>query len=127
MLEFAWCPNESYSLGITLPHFGCHPTRVLTRMAVAKSLAARLDGRSTMPEIHREDGYVFFVWSNDHLPPHVHIKKGGAAAKLELRRGRVVWREGFKGKDIRQVERIFRQNSSKIWSWWHERFGPENP
>jgi hypothetical protein len=78
-----------------------------------------------MPEIHRENGFVFFFWSNDHRPPHVHIKKAGATAELALETGKVVWSEGFRGREVRQIESIFKENSGKIWSKWHNRFGPE--
>jgi len=81
-----------------------------------------------MPELHRENGYVFYIWSNDHdHPAHVHVEKGGGEADLELQTGKVTWQEGFSGKEVRHIERIFEENTQKIWSGWREWFGIQNP
>ncbi|MEB3196455.1 MAG: DUF4160 domain-containing protein [Candidatus Sericytochromatia bacterium] len=37
-----------------------------------------------MPEIFREQGFRFFVFPNDHGPPHVHVVKDGFAVVLML-------------------------------------------
>ena len=29
-----------------------------------------------MPTIHRQDGFAFFFYSNDHTPIHVHVRRG---------------------------------------------------
>ena len=33
-----------------------------------------------MPRIFEKDGYVFFFYSNDHRPIHVHVRYGGGEA-----------------------------------------------
>ncbi len=38
-----------------------------------------------MPEVFRKMGYVFFFFSNEHLPIHVHVRKGEGEAKFEFR------------------------------------------
>ena len=41
-----------------------------------------------MPVIVRKNGYTFFFYSNEGEPlepPHIHIRKGGAEAKVWLR------------------------------------------
>lgn len=35
-----------------------------------------------MPEIFRMFGMKFFFYSNDHLPIHVHVRKGNGEAKF---------------------------------------------
>jgi len=33
-----------------------------------------------MPKIFEEDGYSFFFSSNDHIPIHFHVRRGGGEA-----------------------------------------------
>ena len=33
-----------------------------------------------MPTVHRQEGYRFVVYPNDHRPPHVHVFKAGGEA-----------------------------------------------
>lgn len=37
-----------------------------------------------MPTIHTENGFRFFIPTNDHGPAHIHVSKGGRDAKLSL-------------------------------------------
>jgi hypothetical protein len=33
-----------------------------------------------VPRIFQKDGYIFFFYSNDHEPIHVHVRKGNGEA-----------------------------------------------
>jgi hypothetical protein len=33
-----------------------------------------------VPGIFEKDGYIFFFYSNDHEPIHVHVRKGNGEA-----------------------------------------------
>ena len=37
-----------------------------------------------MPKIYEYIGFIFFFYSNEHLPVHVHVSKGGKESKCEL-------------------------------------------
>ncbi|HEV3052900.1 MAG TPA: DUF4160 domain-containing protein [Longimicrobium sp.] len=37
-----------------------------------------------MPTILREDGWAVFICTDDHLPPHVHVKRPGGYVKIHL-------------------------------------------
>lgn len=37
-----------------------------------------------MPKIYEYFGFVFFFYSNEHLPIHCHVKKDQQAVKAEL-------------------------------------------
>ncbi|WP_083870197.1 DUF4160 domain-containing protein [Gloeocapsa sp. PCC 73106] len=37
-----------------------------------------------MATIHREDGFIVRIWSNDHLPCHVHIFKAEGTCVINL-------------------------------------------
>jgi hypothetical protein len=80
-----------------------------------------------MAELHRENGFMFYIWSDDHPhPAHVHVDKGDGASDLDITAGKVVWQKGFKKQEIRHIERIFKENSEKILAGWREHFGAEN-
>jgi Domain of unknown function (DUF4160) len=76
-----------------------------------------------VPTLHEEDGYRFYVWSNEHMPPHVHVEKDSAWAKLNVETGRITESKGVKGRKRRKIERIFKSNSAKIKAWWQATFG----
>ena len=37
-----------------------------------------------MPKIYEYIGFIFFFYTNEHLPIHVHIRKGENESKCEL-------------------------------------------
>ena len=37
-----------------------------------------------MAEVHRERGFTFHVYSNDHQPAHIHVKKDGGEIKIDI-------------------------------------------
>jgi len=37
-----------------------------------------------MPTVHREAGFQFRIFPNDHRPPHVHAVKGHGSARILL-------------------------------------------
>jgi hypothetical protein len=36
------------------------------------------------PTILRQGGYQVTIFANDHLPPHVHVRRAGNAARIRL-------------------------------------------
>jgi hypothetical protein len=37
-----------------------------------------------MPTVFRQDGFQIRIYSNEHLPPHVHVLKAGGELKFIL-------------------------------------------
>ncbi len=37
-----------------------------------------------MPTIIRQDGFRVVIYSNDHIPSHVHVCKGGGEVRIDL-------------------------------------------
>jgi hypothetical protein len=37
-----------------------------------------------MPTVLRKDGFAVRIYFNDHLPPHVHVFKGGGQVRISL-------------------------------------------
>jgi hypothetical protein len=72
-----------------------------------------------MATAHREDGFEFRIWPNDHTPPHVHAWKAGGMAKIELVDGfDVVKVREMKATDVVRAVRIVMANQDKLMRAW---------
>jgi uncharacterized protein DUF4160 len=69
------------------------------------------------------DGYRFYVFSREHLyePAHVHVRKGGAVAKLWL--DPIAWQymEGFTRTEQHRIVELVRQTHDLLWRAYRER------
>lgn len=74
-----------------------------------------------MPVILRQNGFSFFIYSNEHPPPHTHVRKGGGEAVFELS-PEIQLREsmGMKVSDLRQAEELVKMHESRILESWNE-------
>ena len=76
-----------------------------------------------MPRIFEKDGYIFFFYSNDHEPIHVHVRKGNGEAvflvqdEVSLRES-----EGLKLAELAKAELLAEANRELIIRSWHEHF-----
>lgn len=70
-----------------------------------------------MPTVFTKDGFRFFFYSNDHVPIHVHVRKGDGEAVFEVE-GDVVLREsvGMKTKDLAKAEDLAMEHKQLIMS-----------
>ncbi len=63
-----------------------------------------------MPTVHRQDGFAFRIYPNDHGPPHVHAVKAGLMARLAIggagEAPRVLSLHGMSDRDAAQAVRI---------------------
>ena len=74
-----------------------------------------------MPTILREDGFDVFFYANEHLPRHVHVKKGDDIARIELET-MTITRSTFKAGDIRRMIQIVRAHRDRLMEAWDEYF-----
>ena len=76
-----------------------------------------------MPKIFEKDGYLFFFYSNDHEPIHVHVRKGNGEAVF-LVQDEIVLREseGLKVAELAKAECFAEENRELIIRSWHEHF-----
>jgi len=76
-----------------------------------------------MVTVHREDGFRFAIYRNDHEPAHVHaIKDGETIVNLVGSDGRPELREsmGATKADIRKVLRIVAERRAYLLAKWKE-------
>jgi hypothetical protein len=76
-----------------------------------------------MPTIFIVFGFIFKFFSDDHEPIHVHIIKGGCAAKYNVEPDvKMVYNHGFKKHELSVIEGIIEENVQVIINRWHECF-----
>jgi hypothetical protein len=72
-----------------------------------------------MATVHRENGFEFRIWPNDHTPPHVHAWKAGGMAKIELVNGfGVVKVREMKPIDVIRAVQIVIANKAQLIQAW---------
>ena len=75
------------------------------------------------PTVLRADGYRFLVFSREspYEPPHVHVRKGGAVAKLWLEP--IVWEymEGFTPSEQRRIVELVERSRDLLLRAYRER------
>lgn len=80
-----------------------------------------------MPTIARIGPYRFFFYSSDRAePPHVHVERDDSAAKFWLEPVRLERSGGFRGPELRKLERVVVENAVEFRSDWHGFFGDES-
>ena len=77
-----------------------------------------------MPTVFEKNGYKFFFYSNEHLPIHVHVRRGGGEAIFDLE-GIIELRESqnLKINDLRKAQKLAQENLNLILEKWHEHIG----
>jgi len=82
-----------------------------------------------MGEICRKDGYICVAYSNDHDPPHVHIRKGSWEIKIDLAEdpSEIVISEIVdgtpSGKEKRRALKLVVENLDSCWEEWERIHG----
>jgi len=75
-----------------------------------------------VPTIHRENGFRFYFYSNDHPPPHVHVEVGDSVAKLLLDPPQVDDAGRVSQRDLAQALAIVRRERDKFKQAWDDYF-----
>jgi hypothetical protein len=60
----------------------------------------------------------FYIYANDHRPPHVHAIHSGAKAAIAIEGGEVLGNDGFTEKDLRAIKKWVRQNQDDLLETW---------
>jgi len=77
-----------------------------------------------MPTVLRVRGFRFYFYSHEpNEPPHVHVDKGSASAKLWLERPSVAANLGFSPRELGDLLHLVRDNRNKLLEEWHGYFG----
>ena len=74
-----------------------------------------------MPKIFEQDGYRFFIYSNEHRPIHAHVRYGGGEAVFDIEAA-VELREshGLKVHELAKAQKLAEEHRELIIEKWHE-------
>mgnify|MGYP003291290430 CR=1 FL=1 len=81
-----------------------------------------------MPEIFRKYGFLFFFYSREHEPIHVHVEGEEGLVIYDLIEDQFVQREKkgkIKASSIKRIEQALVDNKQKIIDTWKEHFGTD--
>ena len=82
--------------------------------------------KEIMPEIFRKHGFLFFFYSKEHEPIHVHVEGEEGLVIYDLIDDHFIQRE-MKGKlkssSIRKIENALEQNKELVIKIWNKHFG----
>jgi hypothetical protein len=80
-----------------------------------------------MATVLRKNGFIVRIWSNDHLPRHVHIFKGGGTCTINLEgeNGLPELREFYKmnRKEIAKALQLVMEHQEELIGKWDEIWG----
>jgi len=77
-----------------------------------------------MPTLIREDGYEVRIYTFDHPPPHVHVAKAGAVAKIDLKTAMVVEVVGaISDREIKRAEALVAKHAQFPNEEWRQVHG----
>ncbi|CAA9312908.1 MAG: hypothetical protein AVDCRST_MAG89-1236 [uncultured Gemmatimonadetes bacterium] len=76
-----------------------------------------------MGTVHRESGFTFRIWPNDHRPPHVHVRKGGEVALINLSPVSVRDRRTMKLRNLGSAVELVHRNAESLLSKWEDLHG----
>lgn len=77
-----------------------------------------------MPTVLRVEGFRFFFFANEGTePPHIHVERGDAHAKLWLEPVDLAYSSGYKVQELRRVRELTMLHRDEFLRRWHEYFG----
>lgn len=78
-----------------------------------------------MPTVLRESGYQFIMFTSDHPPAHVHIRREGKLAKVRLQPIEFERTGGFNAGEQSKIIEIIRKHQEFLLIEWNKLYPPE--
>ncbi len=78
-----------------------------------------------MPELFRYAGFIFFFFSREHEPIHVHVEGNGGKVIFDIVDGELIQRElhNIKATDLKRTKRFAQLNLDIIIEEWEKHYG----
>lgn len=85
----------------------------------------RIQKQKIMPELFRYAGFIFFFFSREHEPIHIHVEGNGGKVIFDIVDGELIQRElhNIKANDLKRIKRFAQLNIEIIIDEWNNRFG----
>ena len=79
-----------------------------------------------MPTIRRSGPYRLFLFSNEGSePPHVHVQRDGALAKVWLAPVALASSSSFSARQLNRIERLVAEHQDELKEAWRDFFHAE--
>lgn len=79
-----------------------------------------------MPELFRFYGFLFYFYSKEHEPIHVHVEGSGGLAIFDYDQQKdefvVRYRKNIKNNDLKRIQGVIETNKDIIINRWKEYF-----
>ena len=76
-----------------------------------------------MPEVFREQGFVFSFYSNEgNEPLHIHVRRAGGFAKFWLEPLSLDYSQSLNPRELSKAESLIEENMDRIRRAWDEVF-----
>ena len=79
-----------------------------------------------MPTVLRVKGYRFIIFTNDHLPAHIHVQMAEGGAKVNLAPVEITEHFGLNPRQLRDILEIVDDNSAFLIEKWQEIQGDDH-
>ena len=77
-----------------------------------------------MPTVLRIQGFRMYFWSREpNEPPHVHVDRAGASAKVWLQPIALASNAGYQARELGVILTLIREHQPELLEAWHEFFG----
>lgn len=76
-----------------------------------------------MPTIFFFLGFRFFFYSQEHMPPHVHVRCASGKAKFNLLDGSQMETPTMKPKDLKKAIEILNEERERFLKEWYNFHG----
>ncbi len=70
------------------------------------------------PTIIRPRNYRVIIFTNDHPPAHVHVRRAGNEARVGLEPVVLLDNYGFSSREVKQILQIVRDNQTALLTSW---------
>ena len=71
-----------------------------------------------MPTVLKQDGYQFIIFTKDHPPAHVHVKRAENAARVRLEPVEIMDSIGFNTRELSRILTITQENQQDFLAVW---------
>lgn len=76
-----------------------------------------------MPTVLRAQGFRLYFFSREpNEPPHVHVDRGGASAKVWLEPVALASNMGYPARELGDILRLIREHQPELLRAWHDFF-----
>jgi microcystin-dependent protein len=83
----------------------------------------RLGYIADMPTVLRQDGFAVRIYTNDHLPMHVHILNADAEVLINITEVTIHENRRMQAKDVKRALDVVRNNREYLISEWRRIHG----